>query len=346
MRLEAVPISLIDPNEDNPRGIDIATQDARLSFLKDSIARFGVLVPVVLTPKGRRFLLVDGERRYHAAKAVGSKELPAFVISNEEGKSLSPDELLFRMFQIHHLRDQWGPVQQCRALEKAYKQTVARADIKSIQDVKAWMKAVADALAQDSGIDERTAMDRVKFLRWPKNIKDALYQDPDPTGYWYICKIEEKIIVPALTNYPEYFEHVEVDEVRSELFGKLKSSLSRSTEVRKIAPYLRVVLTKPAEKRKVHRILDHLRKNQDMTYEEAQAEFEQQFPELLRRDPPTPRRLLGAMAALRTDLDEFDVSLIGKAQRRARASSLELIEAASSLQRSLRDLLTELGGQK
>lgn len=63
-------------------------------------------------------------------------------------------------------------------------------------------------------------MDRIKFLRWPKSIKNALYQDPDLTGYWYICEIEEKMIVPALTNYPEDFEERMLDDRQVDRFAK------------------------------------------------------------------------------------------------------------------------------
>jgi hypothetical protein len=73
MDLKHIPIESIVPNAENPRGIDIPTKDPKLGQLKDSISRFGVLVPIVVTPKGKGFLLVDGERRYHAAKATNQK---------------------------------------------------------------------------------------------------------------------------------------------------------------------------------------------------------------------------------------------------------------------------------
>src|SRR3954451_24661220 len=113
MDLEHLPITKITPNKNNPRRIDIANEDEKLSYLMDSIKRFGVMVPIVVTRRGSRYLLVDGERRFHAAKKVGLESLPAYVIKPEKGSKISPSELLYRMFQIHHLREQWGPIQQC-----------------------------------------------------------------------------------------------------------------------------------------------------------------------------------------------------------------------------------------
>jgi ParB-like chromosome segregation protein Spo0J len=60
MELSQIPLSNITPNPENPRGIKIDTQDPKLSYLKDSIAQFGVLVPLVVTPRVGNYLLVDG----------------------------------------------------------------------------------------------------------------------------------------------------------------------------------------------------------------------------------------------------------------------------------------------
>src|SRR5260370_42501676 len=108
MDLKHIPIELIIPNRENPRGIDIETKDPKLGVLKDSISNFGVLVPIVVTPREKHYLLIDGERRYYAAKAAREKKLPAYVVAAKNGNPLSDSEVLFRMFQIHHFREQWG----------------------------------------------------------------------------------------------------------------------------------------------------------------------------------------------------------------------------------------------
>ena len=132
MDFEVLNISQIDTNQKNPRGIDIPTQDTGLSYLKDSILRFGVMVPVVVTPRDGRFLLVDGERRYYAAKSAGLERLPAYILTTEDGEGLASRDLLFRMFQIHHLREQWGPIQQCAALEGTYAGIIRTKDVAAL----------------------------------------------------------------------------------------------------------------------------------------------------------------------------------------------------------------------
>jgi ParB/RepB/Spo0J family partition protein len=343
MDFDFIPLKKIEPNKRNPRGIDVASQDTKLAYLKNSIAKFGVLVPLVVTPKGDRYVLIDGERRYHAAKATGTVDrVPAFIVRNPAGREFSSKDLLLRMFQIHHLREQWDPTQQCNALEKTYARIMRSHEIASIADVRAQVKAVTETLAKEVGIDERTAFDRVKFLRWPDDVKQPLYVHPDEKCNHYICEIEEKIVIPALANYPEYFDAVEVDDVRRDLFGKLRLSLGRGTDVRLVAPFLRSRMDKAADRTTVKRILEDLHTNREMTYGEAKEEFEREFPDLLKRDPPTPRRLLTLLTSLTLDIEEFDASAIGKAQRRAKAKRKDLLSAAESLREAVQDLIAEL----
>jgi len=346
MDFTEVDISKIEFSRRNPRGIDIQLQDTKLSYLKDSIKDFGVLVPIVVTPKNGGYLLVDGERRFYAAKAVGLKRLPAFIVKREGGGQLSARDVLFRMFQIHHLREPWGPVQECSALEATYDRITGRNDIKGIADVRAQIKAVTEELARETAIEERTAWDRVKFLRWPHDVKEKLYGDPSEKGYWYICEIEEKIVVPALTNYPEYFEKVDVNEVRRDLFKKLNVAVERSTEPRKVAPFFRVALLKAPDRKALCRVLDHLRSDVDMTYGEAEDELARNLPAVAKRDPPTPRRLLNLLINAEHELDSFDVSTMKQAKGRRAAKKSELAEAARSLQSALERLVEQLSGER
>ena len=345
MRLTHIPLSKLERNPDNPRGIDIQTQDDKLSYLKDSISKFGVLVPVVVSKRGDKYRLIDGERRYWACKALNLTDLPAFVI--DERGELDDGAILYRMFQIHHNREQWGPVQQCRALEVVYKTVVKKSSVRSISDERAKLSAVAEELVNATGIEMRTALNRVHFLRWPMQVKQRLYDDPKEQGYWYICEIEEKIIVPAMTNYPEYFESVPVDEVRADLFEKLeRHSVLTSTEVRRVAPFFRTALPREADKKKVRKVLSELQTNKEMTYSEAQDELLKALPDFQKREPVSPRKLESLLTKVCLAVEDFDVAAIDAARRRAKASRRELQRAAAKLSTALQGLLDQLGESK
>jgi ParB family chromosome partitioning protein len=95
-----VPIELIDPNPQQPRQVM-----GDLSELIASIGEKGILEPLVVRPRGERFQIVAGERRYQAAVQVGLRELPVVVrdvddtevieialIENLQRKDLTPFE--------------------------------------------------------------------------------------------------------------------------------------------------------------------------------------------------------------------------------------------------------------
>ena len=345
MRLAQIEVSKIDPNEGNPRGIDIPLDDPKLSYLKDSISTFGVLVPLVVAKRGERYVLIDGERRYWASKSVQLDKVPAYIV--DEDGSLSDDELLYRMFQIHHNHEQWGPVQQCNALEAVYKRIARQSKIVNIKDARAKVKAIAEELVKKTGIEERTAANRAYFLLWPEDVKSKLYADPKEQGYWYICEIEEKIIIPALTNYPEYFEKVPVEEVRRDLFKKLEHhSAEKSTEVRRVAPFFRTNMTRETDRKKIKGVLAHLHKDIDNTYESAQDELVQAFPELMKTEPVSPRRLHSLIQGLQQAVENFDYSSFDTAKRRAKASRADLVKAVSDLIESLGEFSAQLKSTK
>ncbi len=338
MKLEHIKIAEIDPNPNNPRGIDIATQDPKLPLLKNSIDKFGVMVPIVVAPRKGRYLLIDGERRFIAAIDLGIKKIPAYITK----MGLNDSDVLFRMFQIHHNREQWDPIQQCHALEPTYRQISSRKRIKQIEDERAKIQAIAEDLSDATGIEIRTAIGRIKFLRWPDTIKKPLYEAPTD-DYWYICEIEDKIIIPSLRNYPEYFEKVPVDEVRTSLYEKLKHhSVSKSTEVRQVSKVFATSMVRNSDRKKVKSILAKLHKNYDMTYAEAWEEFIKEFPESVLRNPPSPRRLLTMIMALETSIQDFNLDDISSAKRRAKASAKELAKYVLKLQETLTIFTSEL----
>lgn len=95
-----VPIDLLDPNPAQPRQVM-----GDLSELMASIAEKGILEPLLVRPRGGRFQIIAGERRYHAAVQVGLRELPVIVreaddaevmelalVENLQRKDLTPFE--------------------------------------------------------------------------------------------------------------------------------------------------------------------------------------------------------------------------------------------------------------
>jgi ParB family transcriptional regulator, chromosome partitioning protein len=97
-----IPVDKIRPNPDQPRK---ALGDLR--ELSDSIKEKGVLEPLLVrfVPREDSYYIISGERRYHAARAAGLRELPCIekiaddaetlelaLIENLQRKDLTPFE--------------------------------------------------------------------------------------------------------------------------------------------------------------------------------------------------------------------------------------------------------------
>lgn len=74
--VELLPIALIDANPDQPRQ---SFEQEALEELAASIASEGLMQPIVVTPRGDRFLIIAGERRFRAHKLLGLSEIKATI---------------------------------------------------------------------------------------------------------------------------------------------------------------------------------------------------------------------------------------------------------------------------
>lgn len=64
---------------ENPRNVRRIERPEEFECLKQSIARLGIVVPVLVVREGRRFRLVAGHRRVRAARELGMRRIPAIV---------------------------------------------------------------------------------------------------------------------------------------------------------------------------------------------------------------------------------------------------------------------------
>ncbi len=83
--LREIPVARITPNPFQPRkNFDAAAMDD----LKNSIAEYGVLVPIIVRRRGENFELVAGERRWRACAALQRATIPAIVRESDDRDSL------------------------------------------------------------------------------------------------------------------------------------------------------------------------------------------------------------------------------------------------------------------
>ncbi len=114
-----IPLHMVQSDPDQPRKY---FDDASLGDLTASIREKGVLQPILVRkePAGEGFVIIAGERRWRAAKAVGLKEIPALMrdaqdalevalienVQRENLKPLEEAEALMRLKQARGFTDQ------------------------------------------------------------------------------------------------------------------------------------------------------------------------------------------------------------------------------------------------
>lgn len=71
-----VPISLVEPNRNQPRKV---FNEESLQELAESIKNVGVIQPLLVQKNGEFYEIIAGERRWRAARMAGLKEVPVLV---------------------------------------------------------------------------------------------------------------------------------------------------------------------------------------------------------------------------------------------------------------------------
>jgi hypothetical protein len=323
-------VSEIDLNPNNPRGPNVRDRDPAFEYLKQSVRELGVLVPLVVKPADGRYLLIDGERRYHAARELRLKKVPAYIIRKDWDQAAVQGA----MFHIHMNWLPWKPAQELRASEPLYARLV-----QELGDPYA--PGIIDAYVRATGTNKRTARNRLQFLRWPRDIKHKIY-DQRQDDYWYVIEIEDKIVEPAMRNYPEYFRKVAVDKVRRFLFEKLEEKVvKKAIEVREAS----VVASSRAEgpdRKAVIGIIDRLVQDRHFTFGEARDAFLELFPEAAQPPPLGPVAALNRIRQLADMLGAYDPSyFVGQTYPKG-VDPAEFKDALAELRDAIVTVLKEL----
>ncbi len=146
-----IPVSLIAPNPHQPRH-DLTSDD--IAELTASIQANGIIEPLVVCPKGERFVLIAGYRRLTAARKAGLTEVPCIV---REG---SDSELL----------------------ELALLENIQRADLTYIEEAESYKRLMKvagigqQAVASKMNKSPATVSERLALLSLPADIQERVAQ--------------------------------------------------------------------------------------------------------------------------------------------------------------------------
>ena len=262
--------------------------------------------------------MVDGERRYLAAKRLRLLKVPAHILSTVD----TNENLRKFMFHLHMTREQWDPLAQCISLAEMYPQL--ENGIK-IEEKPVWIKKIA----RETWMNAQTARDRVHVLAWPRTLKKSVYafdaNQPDRDIYSYVLAIEASIIEPSVKSLSNYYNHgrpvdQKANEVRKALLQKtlngIKVGLITSRDqIRAVSPLFQAELQQPQIKLAL-KIFGDLVENDDCMYDDALSQIRTRLPEILAERPPKPQKLIGLVTSLAETLKFYQASYIDDSAKR------------------------------
>lgn len=158
-RIQKIAVDKVKPNADQPR---THFDEEALNQLASSIEQFGILQPLVVTPKGGgTYEIIAGERRWRASKIAGLDKVPVIVRTTQELEQL--EIALIENVQ----RVDLSPLEQAVSIERLHDQ----------------FSINYDKIAKRLGKAPSTVNNIVRLLQLPPEVRQALHDKKISEGH-------------------------------------------------------------------------------------------------------------------------------------------------------------------
>lgn len=148
--IRKIPIGKIVPNRFQPRTV---FDDERIEELSRTIHTHGIIQPIVLRELSHdQFEIIAGERRWRAMNRLGWEEVPAII------KNLSDTETASVALIENLQREELSPIEEAIAYGKLLE----------------LHNLTQEALAQRLGKGQSTVANKLRLLKLPQDVQDAL----------------------------------------------------------------------------------------------------------------------------------------------------------------------------
>lgn len=148
-----IEVDKIRPNPHQPR---TRFDAGNLEELTASIARHGVLQPIVVRPKGDEYELISGERRLRASRAAGKATIPVTVRAD------IVDGQMLELALVENLqRSDLDPMERAMGFRELMES----------------MELTQEAVAERVGLKRSTVANHLRLLDLPGAVQDMLAQN-------------------------------------------------------------------------------------------------------------------------------------------------------------------------
>lgn len=149
-QVQFLPLGDMDISEFNVRRREITVD---LDELANSLDRYGLQQPIVVAPKGDRFEVLVGQRRYLAAKQLGWDHIPALLLSQ--------------------------PLDRIEATIFSFSENIQRHDLSGRDKAAACQYLLAElgsvsAVAEQTGVSAQTVRKWLGYAAVPEAVKDLV----------------------------------------------------------------------------------------------------------------------------------------------------------------------------
>jgi ParB/RepB/Spo0J family partition protein len=328
--LERIPPKEIAFNTSNPRdeSPDEIDDDEEFERLKDSVYKYGVLVPLVVhqqpdSPKP--YLLVDGERRLRAALATNLSHVPAHIAPANE----QLDELV-QAVHIHMLRKQWKPIARARVLKKIRYLFKKKNPGHSETDLVTYLREMM-------ACTETQLKSLRRVARYPeKTLKEV---EKGTMLYSHLVQFEESLIEPLQEKFPALLRRLEKKRIRESLVNKARMKVLEGTRdlMDNVAPVLARAQT-PEQHKCAERLVSDFVNKDDMPAKEILETFNQRFPpnagDLVQASSEIISKAQGLVMALK----QLDCSELGSFPKLVRDLKSSLTSLRTSISKKLKSI--------
>ena len=144
-----IPLSQITEDKNQPRK---TFNSETIKELANSIKEQGIISPIMVRPKGSKYVIIAGERRFLAAQVAGLKSIPALI------RKASKNDITLLSLIENIQREDLNDIDRASALKKLKESTGFT-----------W-----ELIGSKLGLSKRRVLDLVGLLDLPKEIKEDI----------------------------------------------------------------------------------------------------------------------------------------------------------------------------